>query len=343
MIRVDGSVGEGGGQVLRTALTLSLSTGRPFRAERIRAGRSNPGLRRQHLTAVRAAAGVSDGEARGARLGSRDVSFRPGRLRAGEYHFDTGGAGSANLVLQTVLPALAGLAEPSRVTVDGGTHNPAAPPFEFLDRAWAPLLRRTGAAAELTLERAGFHPSGGGRLTADVEARGEPRRLELTDRGELRDVRARAHVANLPRHVAERELATVQAMLGLRDDRRRVVEHDRPDEPANVLVVEVESRAATEVFTRHGRRGLPAEEVAARASRDARAYLDSDAAVWRHLADQLLAPLALGDGGRFRTCTPTSHTTTNARIVRAFLDVDVRAEQRTDDTWEIAVTRHDAD
>lgn len=329
--------------MLRTALTLSLVTGRPFRVERVRAGRPNPGLRRQHLTAVRGAAEVAGAEAVGARLGSREVTFRPGRPRPGEYHFDTGGAGSATLVLQALIPALAECDAPSRVVVDGGTHNPAAPPFEFVDRAWLPLLRRMGVEVDLHLERPGFHPAGGGRLIAEVDGGWEPRALELLERGELAAVRARAHVADLPRHVGERELATVQAMLNVRDDRREVVEHDAPHGPANVLLVEVASRSATEVFTEHGRRGLPAEEVAARASRRARSYLRSGVAAWTHLADQLLVPLAAGAGGRFRTCRPSSHTSTNAHVVRAFLDAGIRAERRTDETWEIAVDVHDPD
>lgn len=342
MITLDGSAGEGGGQVLRTALSLSLITGRPFRIERVRAGRSEPGLRRQHRTAVRAAAAVGDAEVAGDDLGSREVTFRPGRTRPGEYRFDTGGAGSAILVLQTLLPPLVDCDAGSRVAVDGGTHNPAAPPFEFADRAWAPLLRRTDADVQLGLERAGFHPGGGGRVVAQVGRDSPSRPLELASRGRLIAVRARSHVVGLPSHVAQRELATAQAMLEIRDEHREAVAHDsRPGGPANVFLLEVESESVTEVFTEHGRRGLPAEEVAARASRRAREYLRSGAAVWSHLADQLLLPLSIGAGGRLRTCRPSSHASTNARVVEAFLDVEIRAAEREDQPWEIRVSGDD--
>lgn len=339
MIELDGSEGEGGGQVLRTALSLSMATGRPFRIGRVRAGRSNPGLRRQHRTAVRAAAELTDAEVAGDRLGSREVTFRPtGAPRPGEYRFDTGGAGSATLVLQTLLPPLLAGEGAYRIAVDGGTHNPAAPPHEFLARSWLPLLRSIGADTGVTLERAGFFPGGGGRLAARVDPAPPPTPLTLRDRGDLRDLRARSHIAGLPGHVAERELATVQAALEIRDDRLEAVDHgERPAGVANVLVVEVESEAVTEVFTEHGRRGLPAEEVAARAARRARRYLESDAAVWRHLADQLPVPLALCSGGTYRTGEPSSHTRTVLNVVRAFLEIGVGLESAGAGTWEISV------
>lgn len=339
MIELDGSEGEGGGQVLRTALSLSMATGRPFRIAGVRAGRSNPGLRRQHRTAVRAAAELTDAEVEGDRLGSREVAFRPtGGPRPGEYRFDTGGAGSATLVLQTLLPPLSADGGAYRITVDGGTHNPAAPPHEFLARSWLPLLRATGADVSVTLERAGFFPGGGGRLVARVEPATPATPLVLRDRGDLLDLRARSHIAGLPDHVAERELATVQASLEIRDDRLEVVDHgERPAGAANALVVEVESEAVTEVFTEHGRRGLPAEEVATRAARRARRYLDSDAAVWTHLADQLPVPLALVSGGSYTTGEPSPHTRTVLDIIRTFLDIDLGVEPAAAGTWEISV------
>lgn len=330
--------------MLRTALSLSMITGRPFRLTGVRAGRDNPGLRRQHRTAVRAAAQVTRAQVDGDDLGSREVTFRPRRgPLSGEYRFDTGGAGSATLVLETLIPALLRANGAWRITVDGGTHNPAAPPFEFLDRAWLPLLRRAGADTSARLQRAGFHPGGGGRIVAEGEPADAPRPLRLLDRGPVAAVRARSHLVGLPRHVAERELATAQAMLGIRDEDREAVEHgDRHGGPANVLILEVESEAVTEVFTEHGRRGLPAEEVAARASRRARRYLQSGAAAWTHLADQLLVPLTLLRGGRFRTCEPSSHSRTVLRVLRSFLDAELASERVGPGAWEIELAPRDA-
>lgn len=340
MIELDGGRGEGGGQVLRAALTISMVTGRPFRITGVRAGRSNPGLRRQHRAAVRGAAELVAADVEGDRLGSTELTFRPGGgIRAGDYRFDTGGAGSACLVLQTLLPALLAARAPSRVVVDGGTHNPAAPPYEFLHRAWAPLLRTTGVDFDLGLDRAGFYPDGGGRIRARTSAGTDPLPLRLEARGELREIRARAHLVDLPEHVARRELATAQAALDLRDDRLRAVRHEGSSRgPANVFLVEVESEAVTEVFTEHGRKGLPAEEVATRACRRARRYLQDGVPVGPRLADQLPVPLALRAGGRYRTTEPSSHTRTVAGVVGAFLDATPGIERAGPGQWTIEVT-----
>ena len=174
MLTIDGSVGEGGGQILRTALALALVTGTPFRIHAIRARRRKPGLLRQHLTAVNAAATVGGASTDGASLGSRELTFRPGRITPGEYRFAVGTAGSTGLVLQTVLPPLLLASGPSTVTVEGGTHNPGAPPFDFLARVFLPLLRRMGAHVEARLDRPGFYPAGGGQCTVGL-GRSHPR------------------------------------------------------------------------------------------------------------------------------------------------------------------------
>jgi hypothetical protein len=157
MIRIDGSLGEGGGQILRNSLSLSLATGKPFRIENIRAGRERPGLLRQHLTAVLAAVEVGGAGVEGATLGSTAVTFSPGKVRAGDYRFAVGTAGSGTLVLQTVLPALLTADAPSHIAIEGGTHNSAAPPFDFLDRAFLPLIERMGPKVRLQFERFGFY------------------------------------------------------------------------------------------------------------------------------------------------------------------------------------------
>ena len=171
MIRIDGSFGEGGGQILRTSLSLSLATGKAFRIEKVRAGRERPGLLRQHLTAVLAAAEVGGAEVQGATLGSTELTFSPGAIRAGEYRFSVGTAGSGTLVFQTILPALMLAAKPSRIVIEGGTHNIAAPPFDFLARTFVPLLERMGPKVQLQFERYGFYPAGGGRFCAGSSRR----------------------------------------------------------------------------------------------------------------------------------------------------------------------------
>src|SRR6266481_5961180 len=207
MITIDGSQGEGGGQILRTSLALSLVTGQPFRMERIRAKRQKPGLLKQHLTGVEAAKTVGCAEVNGASLGSQTVVFVPGQVTPGNYRFAVGTAGSATLVLQTILPALLTASGPSTLTLEGGTHNPLAPPFDFLGRCFMPLIRRMGPSVELELKRPGFFPAGGGRFHARIEPVKQLSRLVLLDRGAICGRRARVWLSKLSPEVAERELA----------------------------------------------------------------------------------------------------------------------------------------
>jgi len=311
-------MGEGGGQVLRSALALSLVTGQPFTVWNIRGGRDRPGLLRQHLTAVRAAAEVGDAKVKGDALGSRDLTFIPRTVRPGDYRFAVEGAGSATLVFQTVLPALAGAGAPSTVICEGGTHNRSAPPFDFLLRAFLPLVARMGPRVEAVLERPGFEPRGGGRFRATITP-APWRPLELTERGHLQGVRARAVVAGLPRHIGERELRVVQRKLGW--DARDCVVEEAPESqgPGNAVMAEVRCAHVTEVFTGFGRKGVKAEHVATDLVRETAAWLESGVPVGEHLADQLLLPLALAGGGRLVTQPPTAHARTNADVIRLFL------------------------
>lgn len=322
-------MGEGGGQVLRSALALSVATGRPFRMERIRARRDVPGLRAQHLAAVRAAAAVGAAEVEGAEKGSGTVVFRPRGLRPGRHRFSTGTAGSATLVFQTVLPPLSRADEGSSLVLEGGTHNPHAPPFEFLEWSLLPLVARTGVAVDAELERPGFYPAGGGRFRARIRGGEDREPLVLEERGPETGRRARAIVSALPRHIAERELSVAHAMLAMRPDALEVVE--LPEEeaagPGNAVMIEVACRNASGVFTGFGRRGTPAEEVAREASREALDWIEAGVPVGPRLADQLLVPLATGAGGRFLTCEPTSHTRTNAEVVRRFTGREVALEE----------------
>ena len=219
MVTLDGSIGEGGGQILRTALGLSLVTGTPFRIERIRAGRSKLGLLRQHLTAVQAATAVGSAAVEGDELNSQSLTFTPSAVKPGDYKFAVGTAGSTTLVLQTILPALMTAAGPSRVVIEGGTHNPAAPPFDFLARVFLPLLARMGPRVEAVLERPGFYPAGGGRIVITIEPAASKTLtpLVLDTRGDTVTRRVVAIVANLDPRIGHRELQAARERLGWED------------------------------------------------------------------------------------------------------------------------------
>jgi len=322
---IDGAQGEGGGQILRTALALSLVTGAPFRLEKIRAGRPKPGLLRQHLTAVTAAAEIGGAAVDGAALGSRELAFRPGSVRPGAYRFAVGTAGSAALVLQTVLPPLLTATGPSTVVVEGGTHNPHAPPFDFLALAFLPLLARMGARARATLDRPGFYPAGGGQLTVEITPAPALAPLMLLERGASRRRRARAVVANLPASIAQRELRVVRDELGFRPEELEAVTlgaRDGARGPGNVVLIELESEHVTEVFTGFGEVGVRAEAVADHAVQAARQYLAAQVPVGPHLADQLLVPLALAGVGVFRTMPLTRHSATNIAVIRQLVGAE---------------------
>jgi RNA 3'-terminal phosphate cyclase (ATP) len=320
-IDIDGSEGEGGGQVLRTALGLSIVTGRPFRIRTIRARRARPGLLRQHLAAVRIATVLGDAEVDGDVLGSSELSFRPRGFVGGDHHVQVGSAGSAMLVIQTVLPALLRGDTSTRITVEGGTHNPSAPPFDFVERAFLPQLTRMGARLRLTLERAGFYPAGGGRVVVEVDP-APLQALHLVERGPVR-LRGRAVVSALPDSVARRELVVLAERLGLsREDLTCDVVRD-PVGPGNVVLVEAVGESVTEVFTAFGTRGVRAEAVADAAATEALEWLERGVPVGEHLADQLLVPLALA-GGRFRTGPLSSHALTNLAVIARFVDRAVR-------------------
>jgi RNA 3'-terminal phosphate cyclase (ATP) len=337
MLTIDGSIGEGGGQALRTSLSLSLVSGTPFRIENIRARRSRPGLMRQHLTAAQAAAAVGRATMRGAEIGSTTLEFTPTALVCGEHRFAIGSAGSATLVLQTILPALLQGTASSTIVVEGGTHNPLAPPFEFLERVYLPLLRRMGANVTCTLERHGFYPAGGGRVRLIVNPTEPLRPLELIERGAVGAHRATAILASVPFEVARRELATVRAQLGWDDASCRPLMVNDSAGPGNVVEIELQFAAVTELVAAFGERGLAAERVAQRAVDEAKEYLASDAPVGRHLADQLLLPCALAGGGTFVSLAPTPHFETQCEILRRFARARVERTALANDTWRFDV------
>ena len=318
MIEIDGSEGEGGGQILRSSLSLAICTQQPFRIGNIRANREKPGLMRQHLTAVKAAAEICDGELSGAELGSRALTFRPGKLRAGDFSFAIGTAGSCTLVFQTVLPALLTAGGASRLRITGGTHNRASPPFDFLARSFLPLLGRMGADVELTLVSYGFFPRGGGEIRASIRPAGALQPLHLPLRGARLAAVAEAYVAAVPVHVAQRELQVIGRALNFTPEQLLLRGLPNDVGPGNAVTITLEHEHVTEVFTGFGEKGLRAESVAEQAVNEAKQYLASRAPVGTHLADQLLLPMALGAGGSFVATAATPHLRSNAAIIQRF-------------------------
>lgn len=333
-IHIDGSHGEGGGQILRTSLCLSALTRAPVRLSRIRAGRRKPGLRRQHLTALRTIGQVCGARIEGDELGSSTVHFTPGPIRAGDYHVRIGTAGSTTLVLQTVCWALLRAPGPSSLVIEGGTHNPMAPSADFLIRTFLPAARRLGARLDIRLGRHGFYPAGGGRL----EARFEPSELsasELLERGAAGTYGATALIANLPASVARRELEALHGALGWSRRELKVERVESPG-PGNALCLDLRHAHLTTVITRIGEKGVLAEEVARQAAREARTYLDAPgAAVDEHLADQLLIPMAIAGGGAFTTTEPSLHTRTNAAVIARFLPVEFDLSPAAGGAWRV--------
>lgn len=338
MITIDGATGEGGGQILRSALTLSAATGQPFQIKKIRAKRKKPGLMRQHLTCVNAIAEICGAHVDGASIGSTELIFTPGDIRSGAYHFRVGTAGSSLLVFQTVLPVLVMADTPSTVRFEGGTHTLNAPSFETIDESFLPTLRAMGIAVETRLEKRGFYPAGGGRWQAEITPSDTVKPLELTDRGAATSVTAEAMISNLSGKIAEREVAAFREELNLTDDQAFIRTYNTSG-PGNCCVVRLGFENTQEVFTGYGHLKISAEGVAKNLSHEVRHFLKRDAAVGPYKADQLLLPLALGAGGRFTTPQPTPHFETNCDTIKAFLDVSISSRQIRDGLWDVDVRR----
>ena len=338
MIEIDGSFGEGGGQVLRTSLSLSLVTGEDFRITAIRENRSRPGLMRQHLTAVQAATEIGAADVEGATIGSRELVFRPKNLLAGNYEFAVGTAGSSTLVLQTILPALLTCKKSSSITVKGGTHNPAAPPYDFIAHSFLPLLRTMGWKVESALERHGFYPAGGGCIAAHFHPGKTKSPLELNYRGVTNRVWAKVLISCLPEHIAKRELEVIGDILGIERNYRRIKRLSDDHGPGNTIVVGVESEHLTEIFCGFGEKGKKAESLAEEVALKVQKYLENTTPIGTYLADQLLLPLALSGGGSFETFTPTHHCYTNAEIIKRFLPLDIEFKELDSDKYQITLT-----
>lgn len=335
LIEIDGSAG--GGQILRSALSLSLVTGKAFRLSSIRGQRPKPGLMRQHLTCVIAATEVSAGSADGAVLGSQQIVFRPGRVAGGAYHFAIGTAGSTTLLAQTLMPAFWASGQAATLTLEGGTHNPMAPPMEFLQRAFLPLVQRMGGEAKLSLVRPGFAPAGGGKVEISISACAGLKPIELLDRGAEVSRGVECVSAHVKASVARREIAELLHGLGWDEGCAEVIDMSDSSGPGNLLVAEIAFENVVERVTAFGAFGKRAKQVALEVTKGIKDYLGSGAVVGRRLGDQLLLPMALAGGGSFLTMGVSNHLRTNAAVIREFLDVEIDLEERDRGVCQVSI------
>ena len=338
-LKIDGSTGEGGGQIIRSALSLSMLTGTPIEIVNIRAGRAKPGLMRQHLMCVQASQAISDANVSGADLGSSSFSFTPNTIKSGDYTFDIGSAGSTSLVLQTLLPALlfANTNEHSKstVTIKGGTHNPLAPTIDFVKHAFIPALTKLGMQVNIECLQAGFAPVGGGSIKATITPflrRADTLPFKLTGRGELISIALVASNLNLDSDICKRELASAQAVLVeagidatfITTRCNKLLGIGEGNTCYAIVTHRVDEQYHQEVFTLLGEKRASAEKMGNRLAGLVKRYLfKTDALVDEYLTDQLLLPLALAGGGEFTAGIISQHTETQACLIEQFLPVEI--------------------
>lgn len=323
MIAIDGSHGEGGGQILRTSLALSLLTGKPFRMAHIRARRSKPGLQPQHLISVKAAARVGNAKVEGAELNSQSLTFEPGPVQAGEYHFSIGTAGATGLILHTVYLPLALSGQDSHVVIEGGTHVPASPCFHFLDTTWRRYMQAIGLEIEMQMERPGFFPRGGGRIEATIRGRRaeQLRGLRIESLPRPQTVTGFSAVAGLPEEIADRQARRARERLDRAGWRADIDLERWPGGPGTVLGLTLDTGPAPTFFFALGARGKRAEAVADEAVAEALRFLDADTpGIDAHSADQLLLPLVVApEASHFPVAWLTEHLFTNRETIGQFL------------------------
>jgi RNA 3'-phosphate cyclase len=328
LIEIDGSYGEGGGQILRTALAFSAILKIPILIKNIRVGRKNPGLAHQHLTAVNAAAKISGAEVEGNTLSSQTLRFIPKEIRPGEHQFDVGTAGSVTLLLQALLLPLCLARSNSKLTVIGGTHVEWSPPFHYLSEVFLPTLKWMGVSVEATIEKWGFYPKGGGKIQVKIDPAREFKPISLINPGSLKKIRGISAISNLPRHVADRQKD--QALKRIAEELKRDIEievvYDVPSKGQGsflFLVAEYERTMAG--FSSLGAKGKPAEKVADEAVDSLKDYIKSNCCVDSHLADQLVPFMTLAKGNSsFTTPQMTEHLFTNLWVIGHFIETKVR-------------------
>ncbi len=330
MVKIDGSYGEGGGQILRSALAFSAILQRPLMVHHIRAKRKNPGLRHQHLKGVEALTQITEAEVQGAQIGSETVTFFPKKIIARDYRFEVGNgkksAGSVMLLLQTLLPPLSFTQIPSRLTLVGGTHVPWSPPFQYLSEVLSPILCSMGISVEASIDRWGWYPQGGGIIRVEIRPDLQFKPISLLDRGTLKKIRGLSATSHLPKHVAERQkdyaLKKLEKEMKM-DAEITILDNVPGNGPGSFFFLVAESEKVIAGFSSLGERGKSAEEVAKEAIDSLKDYTESNGCIDPHLADQLVPFIILAKGHSvFSTTRVTEHLLTNLWVIRHFFDLE---------------------
>lgn len=341
MIEIDGSFGEAGGQILRTALSLSCLLQKPFRMFNIRKKRKKPGLMPQHLMCVQALARISDALVQGDSLGSAEISFEPSAVKSGNYFFDIGTAGSTSLLLQSLLPPLFFAKERSFLKLTGGTHVPFSPPFQYIHEVFIPTLHLLGYNLNAVIEQYGFYPKGGGRITVEISPVSKDLRgVILLDRGELKGIYGISGVGNLPLSIAERQKDAAQKYLLAHGFKGNIETLSvSAFGQGTFLFLKTETDKCIAGFSSLGERGKKAEKVGEEAAHSVIDYLSAEAFLDHHLADQIILYLAIAEGeSSFSTSCITDHILTNLQVIQKFLEMtcSIKGEQGKPGTVSIS-------
>lgn len=339
LLTIDGSFGEGGGQILRTSLSVSMLKGIPIKITNIRAGRKKPGLMRQHLISVRAAARVCNGKVEGDELNSQEITFYPGPIVGGKFQFTISTAGSTTLVCQTILPALLLAETPSEVVFEGGTHNGMSPSLTFLKESFLPVLASMGVKYDIEIERYGFFPVGGGRWKLNIEPCNKLKQFKLTSAPQWKALKATSVVSNkLPSSIGDREIRKILSS-SLRNNysiESKVLHVDSPG-PGNTVHISAESHDLRSMVETVGEKNLRAEDVAKKAVKRFEKFNDLKVMVEEHLADQVLLYMALSEGGSFTTVEPSLHTRTNIEVIETLMGVDFKVDEYINKSYMISL------
>lgn len=326
VVTIDGAKGEGGGQVLRTSLSLSMITGKPFKIVNIRANRKKPGLLRQHYTAVKAAASICNAKVKGFEIGAKEIIFIPGEIKPGKYHFKIGSAGSTILVAQTILLPLALSSSRSTVVIEGGTHNKQAPTFDFFNESYLQVLRKVGINVDAKIIQHGFYPAGGGKIEITIRPIQKFKKINLSSKEGEVSIFSECIAFNINNDIAESQLEFVKNKLSLREGDVDINSIPDGDGFANILSLKIKYRNICEVVAAFGERGKHRNIVAESACEQALEFMKSSSAVGTYLADQILLPISFC-GGRFTTFSPSEHFYTNIETIKRFINLDIQIKE----------------